>query len=148
MGTLRNEAQRRELVERLGRLRPEARALWGQLDAARMLCHVADSLDAGLGRLAVPLRQGPAVLRHFPMKQLALYVIPMPKGAHAPTELLAKAPGDFESDRRQVVESMERSSAASEGMGPDHFLFGAMTMAQWNALQWKHIDHHLRQFGC
>lgn len=146
MGSLRNETQRGELVERLGHLRPETRAQWGSLDAARMLCHLADSLHAGLGRLAVAPGQGPAILRHFPMKQLALTVIPMPKGAKAPPELLATAPGDFESDRRRVVEGMEES-AASSGRGPEHFLFGAMSMEQWNALQWKHIDHHLRQFG-
>lgn len=147
MGSLLGVTQRRELVERLRRLRPETRAGWGSLDAARMLCHLADSLDAGLGRLAVPPRQGPAILRHFPMKQLALTVIPMPKGAKAPPELLATAPRDFESDRRRVVVGIEESAAAPSGAGPEHFLFGRMTMEQWNALQWKHIDHHLRQFG-
>jgi hypothetical protein len=42
---------------------------------------------------------------------------------------------------------MEQSASAPAGSGPEHFIFGAMTMEQWNALQWKHIDHHLRQFG-
>ncbi|HUB17507.1 MAG TPA: DUF1569 domain-containing protein [Acidobacteriaceae bacterium] len=147
MPTLRNEAERRDLVERLGRLRPESTAQWGRFNAARMMCHLADALEEAQGRRAVP-RSGPALLRHFPMKHLAIHVIPMPRGAKAPRELLAEEPGDFEANRRRVVEGIEQIAARPAGRGPDHFLFGKMSNDQWNCLQWKHIDHHLRQFKC
>jgi hypothetical protein len=81
------------------------------------------------------------------VKQLAVYVVPMPKGAKAPGELLTRTPGDFDADRRGVLERMERVAARPKGMGSRHFLLGALTNDQWNALSWKHIDHHLRQFG-
>jgi Protein of unknown function (DUF1569) len=146
MPTLRNEADRKRLVERLGRVTPATRAQWGSLDAPGMMCHLGNSMDAAQGKLQVT-PGGPWMLRHFPMKHLALYVIPMPKGAKAPRELLAPAPGGFEADRRRVVEGIARMAAMPGGPGPVHFLFGAMTYDQWNALNWKHIDHHLRQFG-
>lgn len=148
MGTIRDEGQRKALIERLSRLRPEAKALWGSFDAPRMVCHLAAALDEGLGVKKVPAASGPAVLRHFPMKHLAVYVIPMPKGAKAPADLLPEASGDFEADRRGVVERLERAAAAPRGAGSDHFLFGKMTYDQWAALHWKHVDHHLRQFHC
>ena len=28
-----------------------------------------------------------------------------------------------------------------------HPFFGPMTEEEWDTLQWKHLDHHLRQFG-
>jgi hypothetical protein len=112
-----------------------------------MVCHLGNALDSAVGELEVMPTGGPWMLRHFPMKHLALYMIPMPKGAKAAPELLARTPGDFEEDRRRVVEGMERLAAAPGGPGPVHFLFGPMTVDQWNALNWKHIDHHLRQFG-
>lgn len=129
------------------RLTSETRARWGTMAAGRMLCHVADSLDAGLGSLAVP-RGGPAAFRHFPLKQLALYVVPMPKGAKAPPQLFARQPGGFEAERQRVLAAMKLAAAAPAGPGPEHFLLGRMTNNQWNVLHWKHIDHHLRQFGC
>ena len=147
MPTLRDEAVRGELGERLGRLTAESKAQWGSLDAPRMVCHLSDSLDTGLGGVPIATT-GPWVLRRFPMKHLALYVIPMPKGAKAPRELLKTAPGDFEADRRGVLERMERLAGLPRGEGPDHFIFGSLTNDEWNALNWKHIDHHLRQFGC
>ena len=148
MRTNRNAADRRKLVERLGRLRPDAQAQWGTLDTGRMLCHLSAALDEALGARTIPPQKGPAMLRHFPMKQMAVYVIPMPRGAKAPAELLPGSSGDFEAERRRVVERLERAAALPRGAGPAHFLFGAMTTDQWNALTWKHIDHHLRQFGC
>jgi hypothetical protein len=147
MPTLRDEAVRRGLVERLGRLTPETKPRWGSLSAPRMVCHLSDSLDSGLGVFPVPL-SGPWVLRHFPLKQLALYVAPFPKGAKGPEELMRTAPGDFERDRAGVVERMERMAAAPRGPGPQHPLFGPVNHEEWNAIHWKHIDHHLRQFGC
>lgn len=39
------------------------------------------------------------------------------------------------------------------GLGRDafegriHVTFGALTARQWSNLLWKHLDHHLRQFG-
>jgi hypothetical protein len=146
MPTLRNESVRQELVQRLARLTPESKARWGSFDAPRMMCHLADALNEGLGGLQIP-SAGPGMLRHFPMKQLAIHVIPMPKGAKAPRELLETVPGDFESDRRRVVERAEQLAAAPRGAGPAHFLFGPLTNDEWNALSWKHVDHHLRQFG-
>ncbi len=147
MPTMRDAVGRKALVERLGRVTPESKAQWGRFDAARMMCHLGDALDEALGRRTIP-RQGPAVLRHFPVKHLAIYVVPMPKGAKAPRELLAEEPGDFEANRRRVVEGIERMAAMPRGKGPDHFLLGRMTYEQWNRLEWKHIDHHLRQFNC
>jgi len=72
----------------------------------------------------------------------------MPRGAKAPAELLPGSSGDFEAERRGVVERLERAAALPRGAGPAHFLFGAMTTDQWNALTWKNIYHHLRLFGC
>ena len=146
MPTLSNETHRRALVERVRRVTPDATPQWGRMDPETMLCHVADALDAGLGRLHVP-PGGPAMLRHFPMKQLAIYVIPMPRGAKAPQELFATARGDFEQSRQRVIAAMEESAGKPAGMGPAHFLFGPLSYEQWNVLHWKHIDHHLRQFG-
>lgn len=146
MPSLRNEKDRQGLMARLQNITPDAKAQWGSFDAPRMMCHLSASMDAGLGTLEVP-RAGPGILRHFPMKHLALYVIPMPKGAKAARELLTREPGEFEADRRAVLERMERAAARPKGMGPRHFLFGPLTSDQWNALNWKHIDHHLRQFG-
>jgi len=39
----------------------------------------------------------------------------------------------------------ERGSAGASGQ--THPFFGTLSADEWGKLTWKHIDHHLRQFG-
>ena len=38
-------------------------------------------------------------------------------------------------------------AGATNSNGRVHSFFGKMTGAEWGVLQYKHVDHHLRQFG-
>lgn len=43
---------------------------------------------------------------------------------------------------------MERFGAApAEDLAPVHPAFGRMRRADWGIWAWRHLDHHLRQFG-
>jgi uncharacterized protein DUF1569 len=147
MPSLRDEAVRKQIVTRLQRLTPTTKPEWGRLDAPRLLCHLSDTFAMSLGEVAVPSMNRKAC-QHFPLKHLILYVLPFPKGVPTPPELLATAPGNFDADRQRVLEQIKRLAAAPNGEGPAHPFFGPLTNDEWNALQWKHIEHHLKQFGC
>ena len=53
MRTLLNDNDRAEVLDRLRRVRPDSARRWGTLSAARMLCHLADSLRVALGQIPV-----------------------------------------------------------------------------------------------
>jgi hypothetical protein len=75
-------------------------------------------------------------------------VLPMPRNVPTARELLATPPSDFERDRRTCAELVRRfSSVPARGAGPSHPLFGILAWPEWGVLQWRHLDHHLRQFG-
>ncbi len=147
MPSLRDQAARLELIRRLESLTPAARPKWGRLDAPRMLCHVGDTFAMALGEIAVPSMNRKA-LQCFPLKHLIIHVLPFPKSAPAPPEILATAPDNFDADRRRLAGFMERLAAAPNAPGPAHPVFGPLSNNEWNVLQWKHVDHHLKQFGC
>ena len=50
-GSLMNTHDLKALLDRIDRLRPDAKAAWGRLDAARMLCHLGDQLRVALGEI-------------------------------------------------------------------------------------------------
>lgn len=147
MPSFRDRAVCEEMIRRLDRLTPSTPPKWGKLDAQRMLCHVADTLAMAVGDLSVPLMNY-APLRHFPLKHLILYVVPFPKNASTAKELLSSTPRNIDSDRRRVVELIHRLALAPAASGPQHPIFGRLTNDEWNVLQCKHLEHHLRQFGC
>lgn len=147
MPSLRDATTRTAIIQRMEQLTPATKAKWGQFSSGRMLCHLNDALAMSLGE--IPSRSmNRKVFQRFPLKHLALYVVPFPKGAAAPPEMLASAPQDFDADRERLVQRIASIAAMQSVAGPEHPLFGPLSYDEWNALHWKHIDHHLKQFGC
>ena len=144
--SLADPAGRRQLLDRLGRLRREAQPLWGRMTAAQMLAHLTDWMSMASGDL--PVAAKPAILRHAPIKQLVIYWLPFPKGVPTAPELLARTPSQWDVERaslRERIESFETLFRKSHW--PDHPVFGTMTARSWGVLGYRHMDHHLRQFG-
>jgi hypothetical protein len=147
MPSLRDAPTRTSLIERMQQLTPNTPARWGNFNAPRMICHLSDALAVSLGERSCR-NMNRRAFQTFPLKHLIMYVFPFPKGAQAPPEMLATSPAVFDADRQRLVEMIARIAAAPNGNGPQHPLFGPLTYEEWNSLHWKHIDHHLKQFGC
>lgn len=147
MPSLRDESARNALVQRLQHLTPATKSKWGRFDAPHMLCHLNDALAVSLGELPSKTMNLKAFQR-FPLKHLVIYVVPFPKGAQAPPDMLTSVPDDFDADRQRLLDRMERMAATPHTPGPEHALFGPLSYDQWNTLHCKHIAHHLKQFGC
>jgi hypothetical protein len=60
--------------------------------------------------------------------------------------MLTSAPATWAEDVARVEELLARLAAAPTGAV--HPFFGPLTHDGWCRLTWKHVDHHLRQFGC
>src|SRR2546426_734593 len=92
------DAQRRdEVLERIGRLAPERKPLWGRFTAPEMVCHVGCGLRQGLGELEAGPPTGP--LAHAPLNWLLIHVVPWPKGkGQSPPEFLATRPTTWQAD--------------------------------------------------
>ena len=137
---------RRELHERLAGLDPRTPARWGRMNAPRMVCHLLDSARMAVGELAVAPKWVP--IRYPPLKQLAIYWIPMAKGLPTAPELIDRVPASWDADVSALRAALDRVGQRPAGEAwPDHPAFGPMTGHAWGVLVYRHSDHHLRQFG-
>jgi hypothetical protein len=148
MPTLQALADRTRIAERIRALTPAHTPRWGRMDVARMLAHCADGLRNATGELPIPVHRVPFVRTRF-AKWLIIDVLPMPKGAPTARELLREAPPAIDEERDALLGLLERfeTARATAVSWAPHPLFGELTPAQWGRLAWKHLDHHLRQFG-
>ncbi len=146
MRSIWNPSDCRELDERVRRLTPEHAARWGRMSAAQMVVHLSSSLRMASGELAVAPKHLP--LRYPPLKQLALYWLPIPKNLPTAPELIARAPGEWSSELRDLCAQLEAVVRRGPGgVAAIHPAFGRMTAKGWGVLVYRHMDHHLRQFG-
>ena len=116
------------------------------MNAPQMLAHVADQIRMGLGQ--IPARNGSGLYSVWPMNYLAIYVVPWPHGAKGPIEAFTTKPKAWDSDREALIALIDKfCDAKQQAKWPEHPLFGKLSGKDWAALSYKHLSHHLGQFG-
>lgn len=147
MGSILNASDRATICSRLRSLSPSSTARWGRLSVTGMLQHLRFSARMTVGELTVAPANKRA-FQVFPLKHLILYVLPFPKGAPTAPELRPDAPASLEEERAALLALLEQIGVGPrEGAGPAHPLFGPLSWREWGAVTYKHVDHHLKQFG-
>jgi Protein of unknown function (DUF1569) len=136
---------RQEIKERVARVAPESKAQWGRMSAPQMVCHLADSLRMALGEL--PVRSKRLPIRYPPLKQFIIYVAPFPKSAPTAPELLARSPREWDADVADLRSLVDRLEPRHGAKWPEHPAFGKLSERAWGVLVYRHMDHHLKQFG-
>ncbi|HVX88911.1 MAG TPA: DUF1569 domain-containing protein [Gemmatimonadales bacterium] len=143
--TLLDAGDRAAILDRLHRLRPDARAQWGKLDPPRLLTHLGDQLRVATGKLpTVPTHTwftrsiGRMVVVNTSLKA------PRGKVETAP-EMLSTAPAAWAADMDTVTTLAEE--VAQGRCVAVHPAFGPLSPQEWGRICWKHLDHHLTQFG-
>ena len=138
---------RTAILDRLGRLTPDRKPVWGRFTTNEMVCHVSCGLRQGLGELEAGPPSGP--LARFPLNWLMIHVLPWPKGkGQSPPEFLATRPTTWAADVRRLRDLIARFTArGSAAPWPPSRVFGRISGSSWGVLQHKHLDYHLRQFG-
>lgn len=146
MKTMHSHADSSEILERVRRLAPDAKARWGKMNAPQMVVHITDATRMATGDLVVRGRKHP--VRLPPLKQLMIYVLPMPKGLPTAAELIARAPLAFDGEVEAFLGAAQTFLARDvTAAWPAHPVFGSMSRRSWGVLVYKHCDHHLKQFG-
>ena len=144
--TIWNVADRQSLLERVAALTSDAKPLWGKMSVAQMTRHCALAMQAATGELVVKPKV--TFFRHWPMPALLIYWLPWPPGAPTAPELLVTGTADFAESQRLLQTTLERFAARGEtATFAHHAAFGVLSRKDWGALTYRHIDHHLRQFG-
>jgi uncharacterized protein DUF1569 len=150
MKNLFDPAAANQLKARLAQLQPQSERRWGRMTAAQMLAHCAVSMQWAVGEV-VP-EKGPLPARVFGslIKPLVFRNDdPIRKNAPTTKSLIVTGDRDLGHERDRLSGLIDKFVAA----GPagcttnPHSFFGSMTPEQWAILMYKHLDHHLRQFG-
>ena len=145
--TMWNPADRQAILIRFGSLSADARPTWGKLDAPRMVAHVTDTLRWSIGELSVaPMKKSPIGL--WPVNVLIMFYLPWPKGVPTAPELVERNPSEWKSELDSLRGAIDRFVARDVmGSWTPHVAFGRITGEQWGRLTYRHLDHHLTQFG-
>ncbi|HXT16206.1 MAG TPA: DUF1569 domain-containing protein [Gemmatimonadaceae bacterium] len=154
MATLLDPRDRAAIETRLASLTPDRERRWGRMNASQMVCHLTDAFRGALGERSSPNTPRPAgLLGRTLVKWMALYVpAPWPRGLPTPPiadqERGGTRPTTFDRDVEMLRAARDRFMHELPAIAQrPHVFFGRLSQAQWARWAYRHMDHHLRQFG-
>jgi hypothetical protein len=138
-----------EVKERLARLQPESERLWGKMNAAQALAHCSAGLEWAVGDRVAPRMFLGRIVGRFVKPKVLGDDEPMRRNSPTAKDLLVQDERDLRTERERLCRLIDRFIAGgTEGCTTHpHSFFGRLTPEEWATLTYKHLDHHLRQFG-
>ncbi|HVW76085.1 MAG TPA: DUF1569 domain-containing protein [Alloacidobacterium sp.] len=138
-----------EIKERIVHLGPESPRQWGRMTSAQAAAHCCRGLEMAMGEIRPP-RAAIGRVIGWAIKPL-VFRDDEPFRRNSPTarELIVEDNCNFAVEQQRLAALVDRFAS----VGPSgctthpHSFFGSLTPMQWSVLMYKHLDHHLRQFG-
>jgi hypothetical protein len=148
MNSIFDKTSNEAMLARINKLTVENKPLWGKMDAAQMCKHCTLAIDVAFGKMNLKLNFAMRLLGKI-LKKKVLYGGEMKKNSPTAKEFIVTDTLELEVTKTALLNNFSR--LASEGKSAikvmDHPFWGKMTFEDWDALLWKHTDHHLKQFG-
>ncbi|MGH9590994.1 MAG: DUF1569 domain-containing protein [Terracidiphilus sp.] len=139
-----------EVHRRLLQLQPGSYRRWGKMTVAQMLAHCSAGLEMAMGQVRPPRMLIGRIMGRLVKRLALLENSEMRRNVPTAKELvIAVDERDFAKERSRLSELITSFAAAGSGgcTSHPHFFFGRLKPEEWAALMYKHLDHHLRQFG-
>ena len=148
MKTLFSNADLDEILRRLDGLKPGANRQWWKMDVAQMLAHCSAAMEVAAGqafppRLFIGRILGPLFKKSF--------VGEKEFGKNSPTDpsYVVTDQRNFDREKSRLVAVVRQFGEGGEAKCTTHPhpFFGNLTPREWSIAMYKHLDHHLRQYG-
>lgn len=138
-----------ELIDRINQLSPESKPNWGKMSVDQMLAHCCVAYEmAYTDKHPKPNGFVRFLLKTF-VKKGVVNEKPYPKNSRTAPQFIISDKKDFDVEKSRLLSYLQKTFE----YGPNYFdgkesiSFGPMTVQEWNNQFYKHLDHHLTQFG-
>jgi Protein of unknown function (DUF1569) len=138
-----------EVKARLTQLQPESPRQWGKMNAPQAVAHCSVAMEWALGETHPQRMFVGRIVGHFIRPLVLRDDAPMRRNSPTAPALIVADRRDLSKEREQLRSQIDRFAAGGPGActSAAHPFFGRLTPDEWAVLMYKHVDHHLRQFG-
>jgi hypothetical protein len=137
-----------ECLNRIEKLTPQSKPLWGKMTAAQMFAHCAEIVEVSNGK---ELKNTPFLVKLFKgfVRNMVVNEKPYPKNSKTHPQYRQTTDCDFETEKKRLLAALDRFVNMDQKVSRNikHPLFGEMSPEEKGWAMYKHLDHHLNQFG-
>lgn len=149
MKSLFDAATAAEIKSRIAQLTPTSPRQWGKMNASQAMAHCAIAMEWAVGDTFPPRMFAGRIFGRLAKSQVLKDDAQMRKNTPTAKSLVIANERDLRSESQRLTALVDRFASG----GPQtctkhpHTFFGTLTPDEWARLMYKHLDHHLRQFG-
>ncbi len=148
MQTLFSNQDVDEIIRRINSLTPESRALWGKMNVSQMLAHCTVGMKMTMGEIKCKGNFFMQLIGRM-LKNKIIYKSEFRKNSPTAKEFIIADGKNFEEEKTTLIAYLKKFPEQGKSIigSEPHPFFGKLTAEDYDRLQYKHLDHHLRQFG-
>ena len=137
-----------EFINRINNLSKDSKPQWGKMNDSQMLAHCMVGIKVAFGEIKIK-RAFMGIIFGSLAKKILVSDKPFRKNTPTAKEFIIKGDKNFEVEKGNLIKYVKRFTEVGESVlrKDPHPFFGNLTTKEWDGLMWKHLDHHLRQFG-
>ena len=138
-----------EVIARIESLTPETKPKWGKMSVSQMLAHCNVTYKMAFSTS----RKRPKFLTRLVLKYIVKPMVvsekPFPKNGKTAPQFLVTDDKNFDEEKSRLIENVKKV----QELGSDYFdgkksiTLGKLKSQEWNNMFYKHLYHHLTQFG-
>lgn len=138
-----------QIISRIVKLTPKTVNLWGKMNVSQMLAHCNVTYEMAFENIhPKPNFIMGLILKTF-VKKTVVNENPYKKNNPTAPAFLIKDEKNFELEKKRLIEYISKSQQLGESYfdGKESLSFGKLNTIEWNNMLYKHLNHHLGQFG-
>ena len=149
MKSIFNAHDTAEVIHRIDQLTPATQPQWGKMNVGQMLAHCNVAYEMAYENK----HPKPNVFTRFLLRLLVKNAVvgpkPYKKNGHTAPAFLMTGAKDFEAEKARLINYLHKTQqlGAAYFEGKESDSFGPLTQQEWSTMFYKHLDHHLTQFG-
>ena len=138
-----------EIIGRINQLNTNSKPNWGKMTVAQMLAHCNVTYEmVYTNKHPKPNAFVRFLLKLF-VKNKVIDETPYPQNSRTAPQFIVNDDKNFEGEKQRLIDHIIKTQELGENHfnGKESHSFGALTTQEWNNMFYKHLDHHLTQFG-
>lgn len=138
-----------KVIERINKLKPTSQPVWGKMNVSQMLAHC----NVPYEMVYESKHPRPNFLMRFILKNFIKKIVtgekPYKRSSPTAPAFIMKETKDFEAEKNRLISYITKTQQLGESYfdNKESNSFGRLNKTEWNNMFYKHLDHHLTQFG-
>lgn len=137
------------IIERIHQLKHNTQPKWGTMSADKMLAHCNVTYEMIYeDKHPKPGFVTGIILKAF-VKKIVTNEKPYKQNSQTAPAFIIKDSRVFEAEKSRLIDHLTKTQALGEAgfNGKESHSFGKLNAKEWSNMFYKHLDHHLSQFG-